>query len=31
MGAHKSADGRIRYSCGKCGTTIWEWFTIFKK
>jgi small subunit ribosomal protein S27Ae len=24
MGAHKSADGRIRYSCGKCGTTIWE-------
>jgi len=24
MGAHKSDDGRIRYSCGHCGMTIWE-------
>ncbi len=24
MGSHKSKDGQIRYSCGKCGTTVWE-------
>jgi small subunit ribosomal protein S27Ae len=24
MAAHKTKDGKTRYSCGKCGMTTWE-------
>jgi small subunit ribosomal protein S27Ae len=24
MAEHKEKDGTIRYTCGKCGMTIWE-------
>jgi len=24
MAAHKEKDGKIRFSCGKCGLTTWE-------
>ena len=24
MAAHKSKDGKTRYTCGKCGMNIWE-------